>query len=322
MQLTGAVSDYALFVAHGRTNIRVFESSDLKDDDECELVLLHFDDDEEEDEEALESDDDDKTVPMSAEKATPEPEPEPIASEPEAEAPASKKRKSNNGKKSANETSKNTPSTPPSRPTRSSFGSSSSASLPPSRNASQKKGNKKSTSKSQKPNGLVAVTKKNQFKLEPGSLLIFDRYSDGHFHEAIVQKYLPPERQQREPDTCWVFVQDVEHDVPERQWKKNWVDLNSFKSYIVERDNIVVIDADDHEDDNSFLGKRLSVKWSDGNYYKGTVTKTLSSNTDFVFIDYDDGDQCWSNLGEELDATEISGSQSAGKTSAAKGRNA
>ncbi|KAL3923917.1 MAG: hypothetical protein SGILL_001366 [Bacillariaceae sp.] len=328
MELTEAVSDYALFVAHGRTNIRVFESSDLKDEDECELVLLHFDEDEE-DEEALDSDDDDKTVPMSAEKAKPESEEEP-------ETPASKKRKTENGKKSAKKpsatgSSARAPSPLPERSTRSSMGSASSASPPPRRKASQKKeektnktdtkkGKKKNPpKKSQKPRALVRVTRKNKFDLEPGTLVIFDRYNDGHYHEAVVQKYLPPERQEKEPDKCWVFVANVEQDVPEKSWKRNWVDLDQFKTFVVERDEILGI-GDDDEDDDTFLGKRFSVQWSDGNYYAGTVTKTLSTNTNYIFIDYDDGDQCWSDLAKEADATEIPQKQS--KKSGGKGRNA
>lgn len=299
MHIKGPVSDYALFVNHGKTNIRVFESSDLKDDDVCELVQIELESDSDEDEDELldSDDDDDKTVPMSAEKPT-QPESLPPQEKPKA-VPITKETKKEYPIRSSlrgalKESMASTEWSPI-------------ATTPPKRKLASRgstSNRRKAPRLSKAPKALIPITKRNQRDLEPDTHIIFERFSDGHFHEAIFKKYLPPEKQSKEPHTCWVFAHIIDYDLPESKWPPSWVDLNSFRSFILDPDDVIT--AKKQMRGASSLGKRLRVKWKDGNYYDGVVTRTLSSDKNFVYIEYDDGDQCWSSLGEELDAFELS----------------
>ncbi|KAG7357301.1 hypothetical protein IV203_001989 [Nitzschia inconspicua] len=320
MHLKGSISEYALFVVHGKTNIRVFESSDLKDGDECELVKIQEeeeeeeddDDDDDEDEDELDSaDESDKRMAMSVEMIKPEyPSSKQITTQENEHA--------DTGRNSAKVETNEHPSRPSQRGTHKKRPATADSEPPTSRrkvptNYDDSTKNRRRSLRGRinnsitKSKGLVKITSQNQRDIEEDTLLIFERFGDGHFHEAIFKKYQSPKRQRREPTKCWVFVYIVDSKISERRWDRNWVDLNSFRSFTVDKEDIVVLG--DHDDNNaadgSSLGKRLRVKWKNGRYYDGVVTKTLVSNKDFVFIEYDDGDQCWSNLSEELDVSEL-----------------
>ncbi|KAG7360617.1 hypothetical protein IV203_035716 [Nitzschia inconspicua] len=316
MHLKGSISEYALFVVHGRTNIRVFESSDLKDGDECELVKIQEEEDEEEEEDHEDedewdsADESDKRMAMSVEMIKPEyPSSKQIITQENENAdtgrnPAKVETNEHPSRSSQRGTQKKRPATADSEPP------TSRRKIPTNYDDSTKNRRRslRRRNSNKKSKGLIEITSQNQRDIEVDTLLIFERFGDGHFHEAIFKKYQSTKRQRREPTKCWVFVYIVDSKISERRWDRNWVDLNSFRSFTVDKEDIVVLD--EHDDninaaEGSSLGKRLRVKWKNGRYYDGVVTKTLVSNKDFVFIEYDDGDQCWSNLSEELDVSEL-----------------
>jgi hypothetical protein len=311
LSLPKPASEYALYVAYGRKQIRVFESSDLKDDDQCELVLLPTSSkspekksDEEED------DDDDKTVPMSS---TPAKDTTAAPSPPPAPAPQVTSRASRSSAKK--EKKEPPPKEPPKRTASKRASAKRAASPPPPPPAKEEAPTKKS--RKVKPNSterktsraITAITKKNKESLEPETRLLLERYNDGHFYEVIFKRYLSEARRQKaDENSCWVFVHFVEKDLPEREWSKCWIDLNTLRTFLLDDDQVMHLDEwepDDDEEGDSFLGKRLIVKWKDGNKYSGTVTRTIATNTNIVFIEYDDGDQCWSDLNEELDVLQL-----------------
>jgi len=278
--LPGKSSDYSLFVTYPKTgkDIEVFESTDLKDDDECKLVSIKSSKDDDE----SESSGDDKTVDMSdaesppkrtrrrvIEKSTP-----PKASG--ASTTGGRKGPTRNGKRKARSSSRKDSSSP-----------------------TRRTGRTSSTKKTRR-GALTAITKKNNENIEPGTILLLERFCDGHFYEAVAKKYLSDSRKTKvRASECWIFVHF-------KDWTKNWIDLNAIRGFFLDQDQIIRLgQEEEHGDDDTFLGKRLAVQWKDGNNYSGTVTKTIATDTNFVYIEYDDGDQCWSDLADEEDVFEL-----------------
>jgi hypothetical protein len=161
-----------------------------------------------------------------------------------------------------------------------------------------KTGAKKGTTQEDAPiSGFEAARMEIVKKFPVGSIIAVDSYRDEHYHEATLQKY------QRNPTKA-----DLTHG---RQWaflsywdtakSKQWVDLNIIKAIPIIPEEILTLHTTEVDDDKGFLGKRIIVQWKDGNKYCGLATKCLRNNKHFVFLEYDDGDQCWCDLRREAE---------------------
>jgi len=79
---------------------------------------------------------------------------------------------------------------------------------------------------------------------------------------------------------------------------------------VVDLSKETVIEKEENEDDEEeedadirngddtmgFLGRRIVVQWSSGIRYSGVVMKYTQQKTNFIYIQYDDGDSCWYDL--------------------------
>jgi hypothetical protein len=304
-----------MYVAYGGKQVRVFESTDLKDNDSCELVLLKQGDDIN-DNKGDESDVDDKNIPMSE---SPESLPKSRARN---SVPATAALATPAPQVSSTRSSSIKILPEGNVSTRSNAGSKRLDEQPPAKKRRKVMSN---TKKQNSGGALKVISKKKKKSLDPETRILVERYDDGHFYEVIVKRYLSESRRQKvDQDSCWAFVHFVEKDQPERKWTKNWVDLNSLRSLFLDEDQVVHLHEWEpgHKGDEevSFLGRRLAVKWKDGNNYAGTVTRTIATDSNFVFIEYDDGDQCWSDLTEEADVFELLPDNEGDKISAGDSR--
>lgn len=128
-----------------------------------------------------------------------------------------------------------------------------------------------------------------------GCTIAVDSYHDEHFHEAIVRKYIPnPTKAQQAKGEQWVYLHWLNKDKT-----KNWVDLNCINAIKIIPQEILRLDEVKPSEDKGFLGKRIVVQWKDQNKYCGLATKSSKDNKYFVFLEYDDGDQCWCDLQRE-----------------------
>eukprot|EP00536_Pseudo-nitzschia_multiseries_P014560 jgi/Psemu1/215131/e_gw1.725.3.1 len=128
-----------------------------------------------------------------------------------------------------------------------------------------------------------------------GCTIAVDSYHDEHYHEAVVRKYIPnPSKAQQTKGEQWVYLHWLDQEKT-----KNWVDLNCIKAIKVIDEEILRLDQVKSGQNKGFLGKRIVVQWKDGNKYCGLATKCSRDNKHFVFLEYDDGDQCWCDLQRE-----------------------
>lgn len=127
-----------------------------------------------------------------------------------------------------------------------------------------------------------------------GSFISVDVYGDGHYHEAVVAKlHDNPNRKQIEENQQWIWVDFVVDN------SRSGIDLNVKKAIKMTEENTIRIDKLKPGDERGFLGKRIVVEWADGNKYCGKATRSARDNKFFVFLEYDDGDQCWCDLHRE-----------------------
>mmetsp|Transcript_18174 Transcript_18174/g.41719 ORF Transcript_18174/g.41719 Transcript_18174/m.41719 type:complete len:401 (+) Transcript_18174:222-1424(+) len=128
-----------------------------------------------------------------------------------------------------------------------------------------------------------------------GCTIAVDSYHDEHYHEAVVIKYIPnPTKAQQTKGEQWVYLHWLDQEKT-----KNWVDLNCINAIKIVPDEILRLDQVKSGQDRGFLGQRIVVQWKDGNKYCGLATKCTKDNKHFVFLEYDDGDQCWCDLQRE-----------------------
>lgn len=136
--------------------------------------------------------------------------------------------------------------------------------------------------------------KENQEKYPVGSLISIDIYGDEHYHEAYVRKHQTnPKKQEIKKNEQWIWVEFVVDK------SKNAIDLSKRTVIKMTEENTIRLDKLKRGDERGFLGKRLVVEWADGNKYSGKATRSARDNKHFVFVEYDDGDQCWCDLENE-----------------------
>ena len=137
--------------------------------------------------------------------------------------------------------------------------------------------------------------KKLEKKYPVGSLISVDIYHDEHYHEAYVKKYLAvTSKKQQVKGEHWVSIQ-----FSDKSKTKQWIDLSCIKVVKMTEENTLRLDKLKPGDDRGFLGKRIVVVWPDGNKYRGLATRSAKDNKHFIFLEYDDGDECWCDLQRE-----------------------
>jgi len=128
-----------------------------------------------------------------------------------------------------------------------------------------------------------------------GSTIAVDIYHDEHYHEAIVKKYLlNTTKKQQARGEQWVYIQFLD-----KANTKQWIDLKCIKAIKRSPGKTLRFDELKPGDEKGFLGKRIVVVWPDGNKYRGLATRSAKEDKHFVFIEYDDGDECWCDLQRE-----------------------
>ncbi len=136
--------------------------------------------------------------------------------------------------------------------------------------------------------------KENQEKYPVGSLISIDIYGDEHYHEAYVKRFQSnPKKKEIEANEQWIYVEFVTDN------SKSGIDLSQRTVIKMTEENTIRLDKLKPGDERGFLGKRLVVEWADGNKYCGKATRSARDNKHFVFVEYDDGDQCWCDLERE-----------------------
>jgi len=134
--------------------------------------------------------------------------------------------------------------------------------------------------------------KELQKKYPSGCTISVDIYHDGHYHDATVRKYLGnANKRQQAKGEQWVYIQFLDHSKT-----KQWIDLSCIKVIRMTPETTLRLDDTKPGDDRGFLGKRLVVVWPDGNKYRGLVTRSAKYKKHFLFLEYDDGDECWCDL--------------------------
>jgi hypothetical protein len=128
-----------------------------------------------------------------------------------------------------------------------------------------------------------------------GCTIFVDIYHDEHYHEAIVKKYLAnTNKRQQAKGEQWIYIQFLD-----KVKTKQWIDLSCIKAINMSHEKTLRLDELKPGDDKGFLGKRIVVEWQDGNKYRGLATRSAKDNKHFVFLEYDDGDECWCDLQRE-----------------------
>ena len=125
-------------------------------------------------------------------------------------------------------------------------------------------------------------------------------HHDDHFYDCIVTKHHNHTKVQTERGEEWVYVQFA------NDRSKHCIDLNIVKSITPLSQDVLTLKEWQNKkktgnDYDGFIGQRIEVEWNDGNKYVGVATKMMKNNRYFVFMEYDDGDQCWCDLREEHD---------------------
>lgn len=153
-----------------------------------------------------------------------------------------------------------------------------------------------SAKKASQPDSNFEEARRELAKKYPiGCRIAVDSYHDQHYHEATLRKYIPnPSKAQQAKGEQWVYLHWLDKEKP-----RNWVDLNCIKAVKIVPEEIFMLDDLQNGQDKGFLGKRIVVQWKDGNKYCGLATKCSKDNKHFVFLEYDDGDQCWCDLQSE-----------------------
>ena len=140
------------------------------------------------------------------------------------------------------------------------------------------------------------IKRELQKKYPIGSTIAVDVYHDEHYHDAVVKKYQSnPSKQSQARGEQWVYL----HFMSNKGNSKQWIDLNCIKAIKVTPESTRRLDDVKPGEDKGFLGKRITLEWSDGNKYRGIATRSVKDNKYFVFLEYDDGDQCWCDLQRE-----------------------
>jgi hypothetical protein len=128
-----------------------------------------------------------------------------------------------------------------------------------------------------------------------GCTVSVDIYHDEHYHEAIVKKYVAnATKKQQDNGEQWVYIQFLDSAKT-----KQWIDLSCIKAVKMTKEKTLRLNDLKPGQDKGFLGKRIMVVWLDGNKYRGIATRCAKDNKHFVFIEYDDGDECWCDLQRE-----------------------
>lgn len=137
--------------------------------------------------------------------------------------------------------------------------------------------------------------KKLEKKYPVGCTISVDVYHDEHYHEATVKKYLlNANKRQQAKGEHWVYIEFFD-----KARTKQWIDLGCIKVIRMTPEKTLRLDQLKPGDDKGFLGKRIVVMWQDGNKYRGLATRSAKNNKHFVFVEYDDGDECWCDLKRE-----------------------
>lgn len=144
-----------------------------------------------------------------------------------------------------------------------------------------------------------AISKKHEIakrelqkKYPIGCTISVDIYHDGHYHDATVKKFLGnANKRQQAKGEQWIYIQFLDHSK-----MKQWIDLSCIKAIKMTPEKTLRLDELEPGDDRGFLGKRIIVEWPDGNKYRGLATRSAIDNKHFVFVEYDDGDECWCDL--------------------------
>ncbi len=132
-------------------------------------------------------------------------------------------------------------------------------------------------------------------KFPIGSVISVDIYHDEHYHEAIVKKYLiNANKRQQAKGEQWVYIQFLDNAKT-----KQWIDLSCIKAIKMTDEKTLRLNELEPGDERGFLGKKIVVVWPDGNKYCGLATRCAKDNKHFVFLEYDDGDECWCDLERE-----------------------
>jgi len=142
-----------------------------------------------------------------------------------------------------------------------------------------------------------AARKELEKKYPIGSVISVDVYHDEHYHEAVVKKYLTnANKRQQAKGEQWVYIQFLD-----KAKTKQWIDLSCIKAIKMTEENTLRLNALKAGDKRGFLGKKIVVVWQDGNRYCGLATRCAKDNEHFVFLEYDDGDECWCDLEREIE---------------------
>mmetsp|Transcript_10669 Transcript_10669/g.25682 ORF Transcript_10669/g.25682 Transcript_10669/m.25682 type:complete len:402 (+) Transcript_10669:100-1305(+) len=142
-----------------------------------------------------------------------------------------------------------------------------------------------------------SARKQLEKKYPVGSTIAVDVYHDEHYHEAILKKYLmSANKRQMAKGEQWVYIQFLD-----KAKTKQWIDLSCIKVIKMTPEKTIRLDKITEDDEKGFLGKWLVVQWSDGNKYRGLATRSSKDNKYFVFLEYDDGDECWCDLQRETE---------------------
>merc|ERR1719413_173946 len=94
----------------------------------------------------------------------------------------------------------------------------------------------------------------------------------------------------------WVYIQFLD-----KAKTKQWIDLKCINVINMTAEKTIRLDTLTKNDEKGFLGKRIVVQWPDGNKYRGLATRSARDNKYFVFLEYDDGDECWCDLQRETE---------------------
>jgi len=118
-----------------------------------------------------------------------------------------------------------------------------------------------------------------------------DIYDNGNFFEAEVKNYRDASKDKKK-DCLWANI----FYLNDKNTKAR-IDLSTVKTVELPSEDIIALeDGNFHSEEMGYLGRRLTVQWSNGARYTGMVTKTMKSKKTFVFIQYEDGDCCWYSL--------------------------
>ena len=128
-----------------------------------------------------------------------------------------------------------------------------------------------------------------------------------------MKKYLATtNKKQQAKGEQWVSIQFLD-----KAKTKQWIDLSCIKVVKMTEENTLRLNKLKPGDERGFLGKRIVVVWPDGNKYRGLATRSAKDNKHFVFLEYDDGDECWCDLEREsewsIDEEPSSGSDGSDK---------